>query len=118
MMEASPSPPFPHLGHRILAHDVDSPTYMASAGYASSALLPASLTLPLCPSLGPGCQRKGIAEYGHHVLSPDCLPHSFSEQDGSTGPFKASIHYHWGGKSLLSAPPYFYLNLKEDCFHN
>lgn len=77
---------------------------MASDEYTSIALLSVGLTLPVCPSLGPGCQRKGIAEYGHHVLSPDCLPHGFSEQDGSTGPFKASVPYQWGGKSLIGVP--------------
>lgn len=97
MMQASPSPLFP----------LDSPTYMVSDEYTSFALLSVDIMLPLCPSPGPGCQRKGIAEYGHHVLSPDCLSHSFSEQDGSPGPFKASIPYHWGGKSLIIAPHVF-----------
>lgn len=103
-MQASPSPPFPLLGHRFLAGDVDSLTYMESDEYTSFALMSVGLMLPLCPSAGPGCQRKGIAEYGHHVLSPDCLSHSFSEQDDS---FKASIPYHWGGKSLINAPHIF-----------
>lgn len=81
---------------------------MESGECTSSALLSVGLTLPLCPSPGPGCQRKGLAEYGHHVLSPDCLSHSFSEQDGSPGPVKASIPCHWGGESLISVPPHFY----------
>lgn len=66
----------------------------------------ASLSLSLCVSFftGPGRQRQGPAEYGHHVLSADHLTHGVSEQDGSPGPLQANLPHHRWGESLTSDP--------------
>lgn len=81
MMQAGLSPSFPLLG-LCLCSEVGR-----RLKWSLISAHPLRNCLFVSRSVGPGCQRQGPAEYGHHVLSSDHLTHRFSEQDGAPGSF-------------------------------
>lgn len=106
MMQGGSSPSFPLLGLHVLrmkrVTDLNGVWWVLSLSKAECLSLSPFLSF----SVGPGGQRKGAAEHGHHVLGPDRLTLSLSEQDGSPGPIQAILPHYWWGESLISVPPH------------